>query len=185
MHAAVATLQMAARQSQLDGGLDQSKYSRIMTQLRQVADQLTAVDQRAGKQKADPVNLTEMLRDALAAASPAVAQNGVAMPEPEEAMVEGPANDLRDLVSSLFEYALTVGPKPIDLRTQIKQTSPQPRAMYATELVIQSPDVPDFLRRKLWDAVRIRRGEVSVISEPDRCRIEFMLPVERRLADQD
>jgi hypothetical protein len=182
MYAAVATLQMAARQLQLGGGLDPSKYGRIVTQLREVTDQLTAVHRRAGNQKTDPVNFTEMLREAMATASPG--SNGIAMPVLEDVMVEGPANDLRDLLSSLFEYALTVGRDPIDLRTQVRQTGPQLRPVYATELVIQSPDVPDFLRRKLWDAVRVRRGEVCVISEPERCRVEFALPIERRSAAQ-
>jgi len=99
---------------------------------------------------------------------------------PEYVMVQGPAHDLRDLVCSLAEYALTVARDPVDLRAQVMYTSNQGRGVCATELVIQSPDVPDFLRRKLWDAVRIRHGEVSVVLEPERCRVKFTLPIERR-----
>ncbi len=40
MYAAVATLQMAARRLQLSGELDQSKYARMMSQLREVTDEL-------------------------------------------------------------------------------------------------------------------------------------------------
>jgi hypothetical protein len=87
---------------------------------------------------------------------------------------------LHDLLSSLVEYARTVGRDPIELRAQVMHKSGDDRAMCLTELVIQSPDVPDFLRRKLWDSARTRRGEVSVISEPECCRVEFALPVERR-----
>lgn len=183
MYAAVATLQMAARQLQLSGELDRSKYSRIMAQLREVADELTAFERRTGKQKADPVNFTAMLREAVAIAGHD--GNGIVMQLAEDVMVEGPANDLRDLVCCLVEYALSVGRGPADLRAQVKQTSNQLRAMCATELAIPSPDVPDFLRRRLWDAVRTRRGEVSVICEPEHCRIEFTLPIERRSAAHD
>ena len=180
MYAAVAALQKAQRQLQLDGGRDPSKYGRIMTQLREVTDQLTAVHRRAANHKADPVNFTQLLREALATAT--AGNTGIAAAGPEDVMVEGPANDLRDLLSSLFEYALTVGRDPIELHAHVRQEEPEPRAAYVTELVIQSPDVPDFLRRKLWDAVRARHGEVRVISEPQRCRIEFALPVDRRAA---
>jgi hypothetical protein len=179
MQAAVATLQKAARQLNLPAGLDQSKYRRIIAQLREVTDELTAVGRRAGKPKADPVNFAQMLLDGLAAASPSAGNgdNSVAVSAAEDAMVEGPANDLRDLVNSLFEYA---GRGPIELRAQVKPMNLGLGAAYATELIIQSPDIPDFLRRKLWDAVRVRRGEVCVSSEPERCRIAFTLPVERR-----
>lgn len=179
MHAAVATLQKAAQQLQRSDQLDRSKYGRIITQLRQVTDELNGFERRAAKQKADPVNFTQMLRAALTMASPTPGEDGIV---PEDVMVEGPANDLRDLVCGLAEYALTVGCDPVDLRTQIKCTRNAAQSMSTTELNFHCPDVPDFLQRKLWDAVRIRRGEVSVISEQKRCRIVFALPVERRLA---
>ncbi len=97
-----------------------------------------------------------------------------------EIMVEGPARDLRDLLCCLLEYALSVGRNPIDLRVAIKGMSSAARKVCATELVVQSRDVPDFLRRKLWETIRARRGEVSVVIEPECCRLGFTLPIERR-----
>jgi hypothetical protein len=181
MQTAVATLQRAARQLNISGGLDRSKCRRVIAQLREVTDELTAFERRGGKQKAEPVNFTQMLLDGLAAASPSAGsdRNSVAVSGAEDTMVEGPANDLRDLLSSLFEYA---GRGPVEMCAQVKPMSHGLGAGYATELTIQSPDIPDFLRRKLWDAVRVRRGEVCVSSEPERCRIKFTLPVERRSA---
>ena len=178
MQTTVATLQKAARQLNTSG-LDRSKCRRIIAELREVTDELTAFERRGGKQKADPVNFAEMLLDGLAAASRSAGsdRNSVAVSGAEDAMVEGPANDLRDLVSCLFEYA---GRGRIELCAEIKPMSPG--AGYATELIVRSPDLPDFLRRKLWDAVRARRGEVCVSSEPERCRIQFTLPVECRSA---
>jgi hypothetical protein len=182
MHAAVETLQMAARQMQLSGELERSTYSRIMTQLREVTDELTAVERRMEKREAGPVNFTEILRAAVATAPPPPDQDasGLVTQVPEGIMVEGPAHNLRDLLNSLVEYARTVGRDPIELRVHIKHGAGEVRTTCSTELIIQSPDVPDFLRRKLWDAARIRRGEVSVICEPECCRVEFTLPIERR-----
>ena len=173
-------MQKAARQLNTSG-LDRSKCRRIIAELREVTDELTAFERRGGKPKADPVNFAEMLLDGLAAASRSAGsdRNSVAVSGAEDAMVEGPANDLRDLVSCLFEYA---GRGRIELCAEIKPISPGAGAGYATELIVQSPDLPDFLRRKLWDAVRARRGEVCVSSEPERCRIQFTLPVECRSA---
>jgi hypothetical protein len=81
-----------------------------------------------------------------------------------------------------MEYALTVARGPIDLHAEIKRESNNVRAVCATELLIQSSDVPDFLRRKLWDTIGKRRGEHSIILEPECCRVRFTLPIERRSA---
>jgi hypothetical protein len=85
------------------------------------------------------------------------------------------------MVCGLIEYAFTFARDPIVLRTDIKYPGNQARAVCSTELAIQSSDVPDFLRHKLWEVVRSRGGEVSVVSEPECCRVVFTLPVERRL----
>lgn len=180
MHSAVATLEMAARQLQLSGELERSEFGRIMMQLRSVADGLSTVERRIAKQKAASVNFTEMLRSAIAPTAPACRQGDDARLPMQEIIVEGPPHDLRDLLCSLVEYARAVGTEPLAWRAQIKQDIGAARAKCTTELVVQSPDLPDFLRRKLWDAARIRGGEVSVISEPRLCRIEFTIPIDRR-----
>jgi hypothetical protein len=172
MDAAAATLLMAAQRLQHGGALDRANYGRIVSQLREVTDQLTALEKRSGNQEARPVNYTAMLRDTAAMTSPLS----------EEIMVEGPAHDLHDLLCVLAEYALTAGHNPIDVRLEVNRKKNEAKEMCVTELVVHSSDIPDFLRRKLWEAVRIRRGEVSVIAEPERCRIEFKLPIERRRA---
>ena len=184
MHTAITALQTAARRLQLFGGLEQSQCSQIMTQLREVADQLHALERRRGEEKADPVNFTDLVRRALGAASvPAAgrAARTAILQVPEDVIVEGPAHDLRDLVCSLIEYAFTVTRNSIELRADIRYTGNQARAVCSTELTLQSSDVPDFLRQKLWEVVRVRRGEVSVVSEAECCRVIFTLPVERRL----
>jgi len=178
MYATVATLQMAAQRMQLSGELDQSKCRRIMSQLRQVADELIDSERRLGKQKANPVNFSAVMHDAAAGQD----KRRIVMRLADEIMVEGPGHDLHDLLCSLFEHALTVGCEPIDARVEVKCVDNPVRDVCSTELCIQSPDLPDFLQRKLWDAVRARRGEVSLISEPERCRIGFTLPIERRRA---
>jgi len=175
MHAAVASLQQAARRLQHSGILDPSKYAWMMSQLRDVTTELDASERRARDQKADPVNIAELLREALTTA-------GIAMPLPDTVMVAGPARNLRDLLCCLIEYALGVRPNSIDLRAETRPSTDEAREAFTIELVIQSPDVPDFLRRKLWEAARARRGEVSIVSELDCCRIGLSIPVERRLA---
>ena len=183
MHAAIAALETAARQLELSGGLEHSQYSQIVAQLREVSDQLNALERRKAEEKAAPVNFTDLVRGALVAASdpagPAAAAAIVQVPE--DVMVKGPAHDLRDIVGGLVEYAGTVARDPIELRMDIRYTGNQAAAVCSTELAIQSPDVPDFLRQKLWDVVSGRRGEVSIVSASECCRVVFTLPVERRL----
>jgi hypothetical protein len=185
MHPALATLETTARQLQLSGELERSEFGRIMRQLRVVADGLDTLERRTAKQKAASVNMVELLRAALA---PADADSGpgeeVRLPS-QDMTVEGPAHDLRDLFCTMIEYARAVGSEPLDLRAHIRHDAGTARETCTMQLLVHAPDLPDFLRRKLWDAARVRGGEVSVISEPTLCRIAFTLPIERRLATAD
>jgi len=180
MKAAVATLQMAAQELHSAGAVEQAKYVRIVSQLRSIAEQLTSLDRRVGEQDPDPVDFAALLHDAATAASAAAGRDqcGVALHLAAGVMVEGPGGDLRTVVGGLAEYALTVGCDAIELRTDGKAKGA--RHTCITEFVVRSRDVPDFLRQDLWNAVRIRHGEVSVICEPDKSRIRFSLPIERR-----
>jgi hypothetical protein len=182
MHTAITTLEMAARTFHLSGNLDKAQYRHILAQLREVMDELSAVERRTGNPitEGEPVDLSQLLRAAVAGS---VDQNGDGALKQiaEGVFVEGPRHDLHDLIGSLVEFARGVGPDPIDLWAQVKYADHQLRAACMVELVVQSPDIPDFLRRRLWDTVRVRRGEVSVTYEPKGCRIGFTLPIERRL----
>jgi hypothetical protein len=175
MHPAVATLQQAARRLQHSGNLDPSKFALMMSQLRGLTAELDASERRARDQRTDPVNITELLREALEKA-------GIAVQLPGNVTVAGPAQSLRDLLGCLIEVALGAQPNSIDLRAQVARGSDEAHDTFTMELAIQSPDVPDFLRRRLWEVARARRGEVSIVSELNCCRIGFSLPVERRLA---
>jgi hypothetical protein len=183
MHTVVTALETAARQLRLSGGLEQSQYSQIVAQLREVSDQLNALERRKAEEKASPVNFTDLVRHALRAGSVPAGQAArtAIVQVPEDVMVKGPAHDLRDTVCSLIEYVLTVARDPIKLHADIRYIGHQARAVCSTELTIQSPDVPDFLRQKLWEVVGRRRGEVSIVCAPECCRVVFTLPVERRL----
>jgi len=184
MHAAVVTLQTAARQLQLSGELDRCEYDRMMAQLREVAHGLAAVERRANEQKAETIDFTAMLREAAALGSPEGKQgdggdSGGGADVPDGMVIEGPAYDLRDALCSLVEYARTVGSSPVDLNARLERGRGAAHAICAVELSVRSPDVPDFLRRKLWDATRARHGEVCLVCEPERCRIHFKLPIAR------
>jgi hypothetical protein len=181
MDGAVATLQMAARELQLADATDRSKYAAIVSQLRAVAEQLTALERRTGAQKAEAINLAAMLRDAAASVAATAERAGehIALELPDEAMVEGPARDLRNSISGVVEYAITVGCDAITLR--IDRDSARGRNTCVSEFTVRSRDVPDFLQRNLWKAVSIRRGEVSIVCEAQSSRIRFKLPIECRL----
>ena len=185
MHGAVAALQMAAHQLQLSNGLDRSKYGRIISQLRAVRDELHAFERRAGRQKADPVNLCEIARNAMATAAPNFhwEDNRILA---EDVLVEGPPHDLHDLLCGLIQCAVAARRDAVELRMAISrrgnETQDACADVCAIELLLPSPDLPDFLRRKLWDVVGVRRGEVSVVSEPERCSVGLKLPIERRRA---
>jgi hypothetical protein len=182
MHAAVASLQKAARQLQLSGELERSEYTKITTQLREVANKLSAFERRTGKQDTPPVNFSDLLRRAAATAgqieSEATAQ------VPDGIMVEGPAHDLRDALCTLVEYGRSVGNDEVAFLVQIVDRANTTGAICLTELLIPAADLPDFVQRKLWDAARVRRGEVSIVSELKRCRVAMTLPIERRLAER-
>jgi hypothetical protein len=175
VHAAFVSLQQAARRLHHSGSLEPSKYAWTISRLRDVTAELDASERRARERKTDPVNIAELLPEALATA-------GIAVQLPDTVMVAGPAHTLRDLLCCLIEYALGVRPNSIDLRAEASCEADNARETFTIELVIQSPDIPDFLRRKLWEAAGARRGEVSIVAELDCCRIGLSIPVERRLA---
>jgi hypothetical protein len=95
MHAAITALETAARQLQLSGGLEQSQYSQIVAQLREVSDQLNALERRKAEENAAPVNFTDLVRRALGAAAIPAGQTAstVVVQAPEDVMVKGPAHD--------------------------------------------------------------------------------------------
>jgi len=175
MHAAVVSLRQAARRLHHSGSLEPSKYAWTISQLRDVTAELHASERRARERKTDPVNIAELLRAALA-------KVGLAVQLPDTVMVAGPAHTLRDLLCCLIEYALGVRPNSIDLRAAASREADSAGETFTIELVIQSLDIPDFLRRKLWEAAGARRGKVSIVSELDCCRIGLSIPVERRFA---
>lgn len=175
MHAAVVSLQQAARRLHHSGNLDSSKYAWMMSQLRDVTAELDACERQAQERKSDPVNIAELLREALAKA-------GISIQPPDPVMVAGPARTLRELLSCLIEYALGARPDALDLDAEMTRKANDTIEMFTIKLVVQSPDIPDFLRRKLWETAGARRGEVSIVAEVDRCRINLDIPVERRLA---
>ncbi len=178
MDGAVATLRMAARELQAASSADKPTYTRIVAQLRRVAEQLSAAERRASQEAAEPVDFAAIWRDALP--TPALvtgAGQPVTLHLPDHVMVKGPASDLRALVRGMVEYAFTNGCDAIELRVD----GPAPaRQTCVTELVVRAREFPDFLQRNLWKLVRSRGGEVSTVSEPDKSRIRFTLPIERR-----
>jgi len=179
MDAAVATLQTAARELQAIKAGDKSAYVRIVAKLRKVADHLSAIERRADHERAEAFDYAAVLRTAVTKEAARSGQPPV-LQLPEEAIVEGPASDLRNLAFGLVEYAFTVGCDAIALR--IDDTDAAERPTCVTEFVLRAPALPDFLQQRLWKAVRNRRGEVCTIVEPDRCHVRFALPIERRAA---
>jgi len=180
MDGAVATLRMATRELQVASLADKPTYTRIVAQLRRVAEQLNAAERRAGQEAAEPVDFAAIWRNALpTTALVAGAEQPVTLQLPDHVMVKGPAADLRALVRGMVEYAFTLGCEAIELR--VDDSGPA-RQTCVTELVVRAGEFPDFLQQNLWKVVRSRGGEVSTISEPGKSRIRFTLPIERRRA---
>jgi hypothetical protein len=182
--AAVSNLKKAAQRLQLSGELDASNYTRMMKQLGEFSEGLASCERRGKIQNLKPVNLIELIRKVAAPALRATDQEGneLSTETSNDLVVEGPTVDLRDLFCCLIEFARSVGQEPVDLRMQITRDDDETRQKCLIELTVRASDVPDFLRRKLWDAARPRQGEVFVTTEPDQSRIGFVLPLERRLA---
>jgi hypothetical protein len=179
MDLAIARLQTVARRAKISGALGPSEQSRIMARLSEVADELDTLERRSGSEKADPVDIAALLHEI--ADSPATKRaGGISVQAPQGLALAGPAADLRELICSLAEYALAVAREPVEIHAQVKYAPAHDRPTCALELLIQSPDVADFLRQKLWHAARVRRGQVSIVSEANCSRVELSLPLERR-----
>jgi hypothetical protein len=174
MDAAVNTLQMVAQQLRRSGEVEPSRYAWMLSQLRGVLDELNASERRKDKLKVASANLTDLLHEVMALRLDCQSDDGGALELPDKIMVEGPVQDLRDLLCCLTAFA------PNNLRAEIERESDEVRQTVTIEFLIQLPDLPDFLRRKLWDTARVRRGKVSIISQQDCCRVRFTLPTERR-----
>lgn len=178
MDGAVATLRTAARELQVASLADKPTYTRIVAQLRRVAEQLNAAERRASQEAVDPVDFAAIWRDALpTSALVAGAGQPVTLHLPDHVMVKGPASELRALVRAMVEYAFTLGCDAIELRADGRGPA---RQTCITELVVRAREFPDFLQQNLWKVVRGRGGEVSTVSEPEKLRIRFTLPIERR-----
>jgi len=183
MNAAIKTLRTGARQLRLAGELDPDKFAWAMTQLRTVANELAACERRASKEEVIPVDITALLSRVLGPPASGQRDDRIAPPSAGNVMVRGPLHDLQDLLNGLIEYARSVYTGPMDLRTSVRRGGCKVGDMFTIELAVRSLEIPDFVRRKLWDAASIRGGEVSVVSEPDRCWIRLTLPTERRLTE--
>ena len=178
MDGAVATLRMAARELQLASSADKPTYTRIVAQLRRVAEQLSAAERRASQEAAEPVDFAAIWRDALP--TPALvtgAGQPVTLTCPIMSWSKARRADLRALVRGMVEYAFTIGCDAIELRVDDRAPA---RQTCVTELVVRAREFPDFLQQNLWKVVRSRGGEVSTVSEPEKSRIRFTLPIERR-----
>jgi hypothetical protein len=175
MYTAIATLQRAVQQRLLAGVLNRVKYVQVTSQLREIADKL--FPERRSNGEADPVNFADILRSVVGARQ----KSDVLLEAPEGVLVDGPEHDLRELVDNLTEFARSARTEPVELRASVSYGNDQDRGKCVTELVIEAPDVPDLLRRKLWNVISVRRGQVSIACEAHRCRVEFSLPIERRV----
>jgi hypothetical protein len=176
MHTAIATLQRVVQQRLLAGMLNRAKYVQVTSQLREIADELFP-ERRSNGEKSDPVNFADILHSVVGARQ----KSDVLLEAPEGVLVDGPEHDLRELIDNLTEFARNTRTEPVELRASVSYGNDQDHAKCVTELVIQAPDVPDFLRRKLWNVITVRRGQVSIECEAHRCRVEFSLPIERRI----
>jgi hypothetical protein len=182
MSTAVTNLEIALRQLQSRRTTDRPEYAPIVSGLLRITDQLTAIERRNSTVDTAPVNLTLLLREALTASAATIAEDkrlsNIRLPR--EAWVPGPAKDLRDLVAALVEYALTVGCSEVALQSGDSLEHPGANDRCSIRLELQSSDIPEFLRQKLWHVVSRRHGEVSIVTEADRSLIGIALPLERR-----
>lgn len=139
------------------------------------------VERRVSGGKHPPVDFADIVRAGVAKTLRVPDPDKLVLEIPESVLVQGPADDLVELFASLLEYGHTVGPEPIRLRTQINYTFDELRPTCTTELLVGPSEVPDFLKRKIWNTVRARRGEATIAPAVFGHRISFTLPVDRRL----
>lgn len=160
--------------------VDDCEYTALIGQQRQFAHGLAIFERRGAREKYAPVGLERIVKDGAGKALRTPDADKLVLQLPESVFVEGPADDLIELIACLVEYGHS-GPKPIRLSAQINYTGDEQRPTCTTELLLPSGEVPEFLRRKVFDTVRARQGEVTIAGTASGHRISFTLPVERRL----
>jgi hypothetical protein len=160
---------------------DNYEYKAILGQLRQITKRLALVERRESEENCAPVDFSRIVRDGCAKATLTPSADTLIVQIPESVLVEGPGDDLVELIGCLIEYGYTGGPEPVRLSAQINYPENEVRPTCTTEMLLPTSEVPEFLRRKVWDTVRARRGEVTIAAAPRGSRISFTFPVERRL----
>jgi hypothetical protein len=182
MSTAVTNLEMALSQLRSRRTTDRPEYAPIVSGLLRITDQLTAIERRDSTVDTAPVNLALVLREALMAAAATIAEanrlSNIRLAR--EAWVPGPAKDLRDLVTALVEYALTVGCTEVAFQSGDNHEDPGANDRCSIRFELKSSEIPEFLRQKLWHVASSRHGEVSTVTEANRSRISIALPLERR-----
>ena len=180
----LAMLQSAAEKGRR-ANFDWSKVTQELAQLRQLSDQfhgLARSDQPTRRQPADgdrkSFDLSGLLHEATGLVLPMANALGreIALDAPRDVMIGGSGDDLRDIIRSLLENALTCGTGPVSVRLRVENKSGN-CAGSTTEVSSESLDVPDALRRRISNAVCARGGATYFVSETTGFRVRLVLPL--------
>jgi hypothetical protein len=182
--APVAMLQSAIDRAQRSAQVDWTKVTQELFELRHVLDQIQGLarsDQPAEMQppaddEQSAFDLSAMLHQAVCAVSPMARAlvRTVEVELPGGCMLAGSPADLREPIICLLRHALGGGRLSLVVRVVERGN----RATSAViEILNESLDVPDALRRQLSTATSAHRGETHFVTEPAGFRVRLVLPL--------
>jgi hypothetical protein len=184
MDLSIALLQMGVKRLQNSILMNDVFPGQTPTELQLVLSQLAALERRCNKAASPMVstNLADTIMEATSIVGPLARQVGrdIQLHVPQDAIIEGRSDDLRQMFCRMLEHSLAFGAGPIELHVRFASSDRHDRGEWITELFTGSPDLPDHLRRNLSTTVGAHGGETFFISEPKGCRIRLVLPAERR-----
>lgn len=156
----LTVLQTRLQTAKLSGDIEWPAIERDLAQLQRVVSQILDLARRDSRrlipESGDraPVNLARALREAAAQLLPLAEQTNrsIEVNAPDSLMVEGSADDLRDLLRNLIDNALVHGRGTVSGALERTTDSRGPCALITID--DEGPGVPESLREAAFDRFR-------------------------------
>ena len=171
----LTALGLRLQRARLEGATDWPAVERDLATMGRLVSQLLDLARKERRQAPEPstVNLARLAREAAASILPLIERAGrtLDVDMPETALVEGHADDLRDMIRNLVENALAHGEGRIAIRLD------EQARQLAVVVSDEGPGVPSELRDVVFDRFRKARqdGQIRFLDGPT-CQVCVTLP---------
>jgi two-component system sensor histidine kinase TctE len=152
----ISVLDLRLQRAQAEGQIDWPTITAEMAQLRRVVDQLMALARRDDPAAEThlvraPVNLSRLVREAAAMLVPIAERAGrsLAVTAPDELMMQGRPDDLRDMIWNLLDNAIVHGAGPVEVT--VRAPSETTEGKIRVDIVDQGEGVASELRERVFE----------------------------------